>query len=100
MLLKDFTHGVKEVPEKWISIVILKFQNKKNELFTTEFWQITFKNLHFLLAAFEKMWGAIIKWGKWSDTVDVRLPEIFWEIQLKKILPLIEFQREVVGWIM
>ena len=33
------------------------------------------------------MWGAIIKWSKWSDMIDVRLPEvIFWDIIEKYIV--------------
>ena len=41
------------------------------------------KMLDFLLGVFEKMWSLIRNWGKWSDMVDVRLPEIIsWEIYI------------------
>ena len=89
MLVNDFTHGVKDVLERCISIVILKFQNMgliyckiiNNELFTIEFWPIPFKNVGLLLGVFGKIWGAIKNWGKRSDMVDVSLPEIIsWEI--------------------
>ena len=84
MLVKNCTHGVKKVLERCISIVILKFQNigpiyckiVKNELFMIKYRPITFKDVGFLLGAFEKMWGAIRSCGKCSDMVYVRLLEI------------------------
>ena len=42
-------------------------------------------------------------WGRWSDILAVRLPDIISvEIMLKKILSIIVFELEVtiVGWIM
>ena len=42
-------------------------------------------------------------WGRWSDKVAVRLPDIIsFEIMLETILSIIVFQLEVtlVGWIM
>ena len=42
-------------------------------------------------------------WGRWSDIVAVRLPDIIsFEIMLETILSIIVFQLEVtlVGWIM
>ena len=56
-----------------------------------------------LLGEFLKISGAMRNWGRWSDIVAVRLPDIISvEIMLEKILSIIVFELEVtlVGWIM
>ena len=65
MLVKNFTHGVKKVLERCISIVILKFQNMgaiyckivKDELFMTEFRRISFKKVVFFVESISKNVG-------------------------------------------
>ena len=55
-----------------------------------------------LLGEFLKISGAMRNWGRWSDIVAVRLPDIISvEIMLEKILSIIVFEEEVtlVGWI-
>ena len=56
-----------------------------------------------LLGEFLKISGAIGNWGRWSDIVAVRLPDIISvEIMLERKLSVIVFELEVdiVGWIM
>ena len=54
-----------------------------------------------LLGEFLKISGAMRNWGRWSENVAVRLPDIILvEIMLEKILSIIVFELEVilVGW--
>ena len=56
-----------------------------------------------LLGEFLEISGAIRNWGRWSDIVAVRLPDIISvEIMSEKILSIIVFELDVtlVGWIM
>ena len=59
MLVKNSTQGVKKVLERYISIDVLKFQNRrliygkivKNELLTIDFRPITVKDVEFFVGS-------------------------------------------------
>ena len=50
--------------------------NSKMNFYSSNFFQSRVQILHFDGGALLKNSGKIRNWGRWSDTVDVRLPDI------------------------